>query len=613
MSRWIPLLLASCLHAACGDGAGSNEDAGTDPDADAGDADAATDPDAASDPDASTEGCTDVDRDGHCRPADCDDEDPAVHPGQPEVCHNGIDDDCDGEADEGCASTTAAYFVDTDSIGGTCSDSNPGTETEPWCTVDQANATLVAGDTVLIRAGTYTGETIDPASSGTEGARITYMAHADEAVTFTGSVYCVRIDDASHISILDIDFLDCERNLYITNSHHVNVGRCTFDNPAGPTTWAGSRIRQDSTNNRIHDCTFSRYGEQSGSPGSYDDHACILDIGNDNEVDESDRNLIVNCTFFHGGHHILGVYANRNIIRGNTFHNENWYDCHRSSIGGLCGNRNVILNTSDPDMNVRNVIEENMIVFSGVPPDQDTSTGLSVRTRWNIIRRNTFYHNDASGVALSNDGASTNNASGNHIYQNVFFHNGYPLFTDWDPQKSGLLLARWVDDSAHLPMTGVAIRNNIFHQNQLHGIYYYHVDETEQVVSDNWEEEGDPGFVSVSGTPDPTDFTLYDFRLQGSSPCIDGGGFLTVTTSPGTDSTTLEVEDPGYFTDGEGLVSGDMIQLEGQDIAVLVTDVDHAAGTLTLDTPLTWTEGTGVGLPYFGSGPDQGAHEYLSP
>lgn len=32
---------------------------------------------------------------------DCADGDPAVHPGQPESC-NGIDDDCDGEVDEGC-------------------------------------------------------------------------------------------------------------------------------------------------------------------------------------------------------------------------------------------------------------------------------------------------------------------------------------------------------------------------------------------------------------------------------------------------------------------------------------------------------------------------------
>ena len=52
--------------------------------------------------------CTDLDGDGlaiegvWCGPIDCDDSDPEVHPGHPEVQGNGIDDDCDGLVDEPC-------------------------------------------------------------------------------------------------------------------------------------------------------------------------------------------------------------------------------------------------------------------------------------------------------------------------------------------------------------------------------------------------------------------------------------------------------------------------------------------------------------------------------
>jgi hypothetical protein len=557
-----------------------------------------------------TVSCADVDQDGHCPPADCDDENANLHPGQPESCGNAFDDDCNGEVDDGCLVGTTEYYVDTDSIGGTCSDSGPGTETQPWCTIAQANATLAAGELVFLRAGTYSGETIQPQNSGTsDAARIIYTAYPSEEVTLRDSVYCIRLQNRSYVSVVGLKFVDCGRNIYLEASDHNNVGYCEFDNPGGPDTWAGSRIYSGSQYNRIYHNVMSRYGAQSGSSGAWDDHGAILDIGNDNTEDTSDHNLVVGNTFSYGGHHILGVYANDNVVRGNTFHNEEWYSCHRTSLNSLCGNRNVVLNSSLPDRNVRNVIEDNIIAFSGVPPDQDTSAGLSVRTQWNIIRRNVVYENDAGGITLSADGGNHNDASNNRIYHNVLYRNGYPRVDDWDPNKSGMMLARWVDDAAHNSMTGVAIKNNIFFANQLHTIYFYYVDESDQQLAANWEQDTDPGFVDISGPPDPSDLARLDFHLQPVSPCVDGGAFLTETTGAGSGSTAIVVEDASYFMDGGGLVEPDMIQLEGHSQAVTITDIDYSTNTITVDTALDWDAGTGVSLPFFGAAPDQGAYE----
>jgi len=65
----------------------------------------------------------------------------------------------------------ADYFVDRNHP--VASDSNPGTLDQPWESIDKANHTLVAGDVVHIRAGTYP-DYIAPANSGSEGNRIVY-------------------------------------------------------------------------------------------------------------------------------------------------------------------------------------------------------------------------------------------------------------------------------------------------------------------------------------------------------------------------------------------------------------------------------------------------------
>ncbi len=472
-----------------------------------------------------------------------------------------------------------------------------------WKTINKANQQLQPGDTVYIRKGTYS-ESIRPGNSGTEDLRITYKAYQDERVLLSGVTVAVNLKTLAYITVDGIDIEKVDRYVAFDSCHHAWIANGTFDNHNSPEGWpVGIIFKNNSHHNKIYNCTIGRVGYCT----SNDDKGGVMTIGVwSDTLDHCDYNLLENNVFFYGGHHIIEVVGSYNIIRNNYFHNEEWMDCEQTETGGICGNRLIIIGYNPRQVN-RNLIEGNRFAFSGVPPDGNTSSGINLRTPHHIVRNNVFYYNDGPGFGISTMD-STYDARFIHVYNNTLYHNGFVLLSGVEIWKQGGMLIAKHGNST--PTTNLSIKNNLLYDNKADPIVFYYVERDSQVVEGNWEKSEDPQFKDITSNVDPFISTLPDFNLQQTSPCIDSGVFLTRINSPDGSGTQFQVEDAGYFTDGWGVIAGDLIQLEGQTERVRITNVDYTTNTLTVDKSVAWTDNLGVASPYEGSGPDIGAFEY---
>lgn len=503
-----------------------------------------------------------------------------------------------------------AYYIDNASLGGACSDSLTGTSlATPWCTLTKANSTVKAGDTVVLRQGTYN-QQIAPSQSGTTSQSISYKRYNAEQVLLTAKP-SISLVNRSYIIIdgVTIRVSGCSGICYarLDGSSHNIIQNSIMDQSTNQSGWpVGINIVNNSQYNQLLNNTIGNVGYSVLSPG--DDIGAVVDIGNiDNtNFDGSNYNLVQGNKLFYGGHHVLSIGSSNNVIKGNYIHNEEWNTCTVVVTGGKCGDRLIVIDV-DATLVRRNVIEDNILGFSGVPADQTGSDGLSLRTPFNILRRNLFIDNDEAGINVQTASYYPSDVRFNHIYNNVFFHNGYALNENYKPWLSGISLAKF----GTTDVTDVTIKNNIFWKNNWQqSITYYGAVATKQIISYNLQESGDPLFVNDKAAFDPSHPELFDFHLKSGSPAINAGGFLTTATSAGSGSI-IPVTDAAYFTNGFGLIPGDLIQLQGQTQQARVTSIDYTQNVLTIDTSLTWQQGQGISLAYEGSAPDQGAYEFI--
>ncbi|MCJ7645921.1 right-handed parallel beta-helix repeat-containing protein [bacterium] len=199
-------------------------------------------------------------------------------------------------------------------------DSNSGTEAAPWATVDKAAATMVAGDTVYVKAGTYSGVGLQ--TSGTAGKYISYFAYPGDTVKvgqfyFYNGVSYIKVDGFDFVNgNLELSGGNNDYNIFSNNTIHsgsstgINFGGDSEGNiiegniiygvghgvhTSGGT--AGTIIR----NNIIHDCYLHGLGMVGGTGEKYL------------------NNIIYNCT--KSGIHPGSGGPSNGEIRGNLVYN----------------------------------------------------------------------------------------------------------------------------------------------------------------------------------------------------------------------------------------------------------------------------------------------------
>ncbi len=349
------------------------------------------------------------------------------------------------------------YYID--GING--NDSNNGlTLTTAWKTIQKANQTLQAGDTVYFREGIYypTGrnDCIHPYQSGTRGNRIVYENYNEESVTIDGSNSNYEAilfsqgwntgnpsDGRSYITVKGINFANWNKLADLYYASYNEIANCEFSGHKDDgmnISYISFEMSHKSTHNWIHGNTWHTFGFYTANR----DAGVLFNIGFDVSADTvnsgNNYNTVENNHFYSSGHHVVGINNGKyNVVRNNYIHNEGWSTTGGCSdwSTGKCGYRVMyMVNNNDQNLGGTNLIEDNSISYGaqyGGPhtmPYGSSGSGLTIHTDSNIVRYNKFIGNVGFGIRFGSS-MPQNSAYCNRVYNNTIYYSGYNL-DSWD-------------------------------------------------------------------------------------------------------------------------------------------------------------------------------------
>jgi hypothetical protein len=181
----------------------------------------------------------------------------------------------------------ATYYVDNNHAS--ASDANPGTFDLPWLTIQHASETMVAGDTVLVRAGTYNEHVYtEHDGTSTEGF-IVFSAYPGETPIIDGTGVQESqngvIIDKCYIKLLGFEIQNWNENaIWVENVAHIEISDCDIHD-----VWYGVGLADgtyDFEINRVVAHDFVLYGFDVSPSGGAQCHDgtfndCVAHSGSD--------------------------------------------------------------------------------------------------------------------------------------------------------------------------------------------------------------------------------------------------------------------------------------------------------------------------------------------
>src|SRR6266508_2625392 len=133
----------------------------------------------------------------------------------------------------GAAAAAAVLYVDRNNPS--CSDTGPGTSTQPFCTIKPAASQATAGQTVQVASGTYP-ELVTVSNSGAPGSPIVFSAAPGASVTVSGQAYGFYVSSSSSNVIVSGNTVSniASNGIYVTTlSSNVTVSGNTVSGVNG--------------------------------------------------------------------------------------------------------------------------------------------------------------------------------------------------------------------------------------------------------------------------------------------------------------------------------------------------------------------------------------------